>query len=37
MEQLNPKTEKERREEDEEQDFLPGGSTESSKHKSPNQ
>ena len=37
MEQLNPKTEKERREEDEEQDFLRGGSTESSKHKSPNQ
>jgi mono/diheme cytochrome c family protein len=37
MEQLNPKTEKERQEEDEEQDFLRGGSTESSKHKSPNQ
>jgi mono/diheme cytochrome c family protein len=37
MEQLNPKTEKERQEEDEEQDFLHGGSTESSKHKSPNQ
>jgi mono/diheme cytochrome c family protein len=35
MEQLNPKTEKERQEEDEEQDFLRGGSTESSKHKSP--
>jgi mono/diheme cytochrome c family protein len=37
MEQLNPKTEKERQEEDEEQDFLRGGPTESSKHKSPNQ
>jgi hypothetical protein len=37
MEQLNPKNEKERQEEDEEQDFLRGGSTESSKHKSPNQ
>jgi mono/diheme cytochrome c family protein len=37
MEQLNPKTEKERQEEDEEKDFLRGGSTESSKHKSPNQ
>ena len=37
MEQLNPKTEKERQEEDEEQNFLRGGSTESSKHKSHNQ
>ena len=37
MEQLNPKTEKERQEEGEEQDFLRGGSTESSKHKSPSQ
>jgi hypothetical protein len=37
MEQLNPKTEKERQEEDEEQNFLLGGSTESSKHKSHNQ
>jgi mono/diheme cytochrome c family protein len=37
MEQLNPKTEKERLEEDEEQDFLWGGSTKSSKPKSHNQ
>ena len=37
MEQLNPKTEKERQEEDEEQNFLHGGSTESSKPKSHNQ
>ncbi len=37
MEQLNPKTEKQRQEEGEEQDFLRGGSTESSKHKSPSQ
>jgi mono/diheme cytochrome c family protein len=37
MEQLNPKTEKERQEEDEEQNFLRGGSTKSSKPKSPNQ
>jgi mono/diheme cytochrome c family protein len=37
MEQLNPKTEKERQEEDEEQNFLRGGSTESSKPKSHNQ
>ena len=37
MEQLNPKTEKERLEEDEEQNFLRGGSTESSKPKSHNQ
>jgi mono/diheme cytochrome c family protein len=37
MERLNPKTEKERQEEDKEQNFLRGGSTESSKHKSPNQ
>ena len=37
MEQLNPKTEKERQEEEEEQDFLRGGSTESSKHRCPNQ
>jgi mono/diheme cytochrome c family protein len=37
MEQLNPKTEKERREEDEEQNFLRGGSTKSSKPKSHNQ
>src|SRR6201998_1578307 len=37
MEQLNPKTEKERREEDEEQNFLRGGPTKSSKPKSHNQ
>jgi mono/diheme cytochrome c family protein len=37
MEQLNPKTEKERQEEDEEQNFLRGGSTKSSKLKSHNQ
>jgi mono/diheme cytochrome c family protein len=37
MEQLNPKTDKERREEDDERDFLHGGSTESSKPKSRNQ
>jgi mono/diheme cytochrome c family protein len=37
MGQLNPKTEKERQEEDEEQNFLRGGSTKSSKPKSPNQ
>jgi mono/diheme cytochrome c family protein len=36
MEQLNPKTEKERQEEDEEQNFLRGGSAESSKPKSHN-
>jgi mono/diheme cytochrome c family protein len=33
MEQLNPKTDKERQEEDEEQDFLRGGRAESSKPK----
>ena len=37
MEQLNPKTEKERQEEDEEQNFLRGGSTKSSKPTSHNQ
>jgi mono/diheme cytochrome c family protein len=37
MEQLNPKTEKERQEEDEEQNFLRGASTKSSKAKSHNQ
>lgn len=37
MEQLNPKTEKERQEEDEEQNFLRGGSVESPKAKSHNQ
>ena len=37
MEQLNPKTDKERQEEDEEENFLHGGSTESSKPKSHNQ
>ena len=37
MERLNPKTEKERLEEDEEQNFLHGGSTKSSKPKSHNQ
>jgi len=37
MEQLNPKTEKERQEEDEEQNFLRGGSTKSSKPRSHNQ
>jgi len=37
MEQLNPKTENERQEEDEEQNFLRGGSTKSSKPKSHNQ
>ena len=37
MEQLNSKTEKERLEEDEEQKFLRGGSTESSKPESHNQ
>jgi mono/diheme cytochrome c family protein len=37
MEQLNPKTEKERQEEGEEQNFLRGGSTKSSKPKSHNQ
>jgi mono/diheme cytochrome c family protein len=37
MEQLNPRTDKERREEDDERDFLHGGGTESSKPKSHNQ
>ena len=37
MEQLNPKTEQERQEEDEEQNFLRGGSTKSSKPTSHNQ
>ena len=37
MEQLNPKTEKERQEEDEEQNFLRGGSVESPKAKSHDQ
>lgn len=37
MEQLNPKTAKERQEEDEEQNFLRGGSTKPSKPKSHNQ
>ena len=39
MEQLNPRTDKERREEDDERDFLHGGGTESSKpiNKSHNQ
>ena len=37
MEQLNPKTDKERQEEDEEQNFLRGGSTQSSKPKSHDQ
>lgn len=37
MGQLNPKTEKERQEEDEEQNFLRGGSVESPKAKSHNQ
>jgi len=37
MQQLNPKTEKERHEEDEEQNFLRGGSTKSSKPKSHNE
>jgi hypothetical protein len=36
MERLNPKTERERQEEDEEQNFLHGGSTKSSKPKSHN-
>ena len=37
MEQMNPKTERERQEEDEEQNFLRGGSTKSSKPTSHNQ
>jgi hypothetical protein len=37
MQQLNPKTDKERLEEDDEQNFLHGGSTESSKPKSHDQ
>ena len=37
MEQMNPKTERERQEEDDERDFLHGGGTESSKPKSRNQ
>ena len=37
MEQLNPKTDKDRQEEDEEQNFLRGGSAESPKPKSHNQ
>jgi hypothetical protein len=37
MERLNPKTEKERQEEEEEQNFLRGGSTKFFKPKSHNQ